>query len=83
MTPRQLFALKRRKLFDMQREELMMSRLTAAVCNSGFARPKHPVEDTYFMLHPFPKPAAPAEMPGDALIKMLEALPRGAAIRVN
>jgi hypothetical protein len=80
MTPRQLFALKRRKLFDMQCAELMMSRLTAAVCNSGFMRPKEPVEDTRFMLHPFPKPPEP---PGDAIIRMLEGLPLGAAIRVN
>lgn len=74
MTPRQLFALKRRKLYDMQREELMMSRLTAAVCNSGFARPKEPVEDTRFMLHPFhaPKPSGPPELLGDALLRTLK-----------
>lgn len=77
MTPRQLFALKRRKLYDMQREELMMSRLTAAVCNSGFARPKEPVEDTRFMLHPFhaPKPSGPPELLGDAFVRMLRKVP--------
>jgi hypothetical protein len=81
MTPRQLFALKRRKLFDMQCAELMMSRLTAAVCNSGFMRPKEPVEDTRFMIHPFPKRPEPPL--GDVMIRMLESLPPGAAIRVN
>lgn len=80
MTPRQLFALRRRKLFDMQSNELMFSRLTAAVCNSGFMRPKQPVADTHFMLHPFPKTPEPL---GDAIIRMLESLPPGAAIRVN
>ena len=80
MTPRQLFALRERKIQDMQRTELMFSRLTAAVCNFGFARPAHPFEETAFMLHPFPKPPEP---PGDAIIRMLERLPQGAAIRIN
>lgn len=64
----------------MQCNELMFSRLTAAILNTGFMRPKEPVEDTRFMIHPFPKPPEP---PGDVLIRMLEALPQGAAIRVN
>jgi hypothetical protein len=88
MTPRQLLALRQRRIEDMQLTELMFSRLTAAVCNSGFMRPKEPVEDTRFMMHPFPEQmmrpfVKPPEMPGDAIIRMLEGLPKGAAIRVN
>lgn len=64
----------------MQCQELMLSRLTAAVLNSGFTHPKDPVDDARFMLHPFPKRP---ESPGDALIRMLERLPQGAAIRVQ
>lgn len=73
MTPRQLFALRNRKIADLQHTELMFSRLTAAVCNFSLARPKKPVEETAFMLHPFPKPAEPEPEPlGDAFIRKLK-----------
>lgn len=80
MTPRQFAALKYRRLIEMRQTELMFSRLTAAVCNSGFMRPRSPVEDTRFMLHPFPTRPEPL---GDVMVRMLEALPQSAAIRVN
>ena len=70
----------------MQWVELMFSRLTAAVCNFGFSRPKKPLEQDAFMLHPFPNlngsSAVPDEPPGDTLIKVLESLPAGIVERV-
>jgi hypothetical protein len=85
MTPRQVYALRRRKIEQMQWMELMFSRLTAAVCNFGFSRPETPIEETAFMMHPFKPqdmPAVPAEPPGDALMRLLEKLPPGAAYRM-
>lgn len=73
MTPRQLMAIWRRRMNDAQSTELMFSRLTAAVYNTGFARPEHPFESTAFMLHPFPKPKAETPEPlGDALLRKLK-----------
>ena len=82
MTPRQFDTLRRRRLFDMQCTELMLSRLTAAVWNSGFCRPKESFSEMAFMLHPFPEPPVPPEPPGDVILRVLEAMP-GAFVRVN
>ena len=82
MTPRQLFALRNRKISDMRWTELLFSRLTAAVCNFGFIRPKTPVADTAFMIHKFPEPK-PEDLPGEVILRMLEALPKGAAERTQ
>jgi hypothetical protein len=87
MTPRQLFALRKRRIEQMQWTELMFSRLTAATYNSGFSRPETPYEQTHFMLHPFKAPQSNGhtpeeELPGDTLLRMLAALPPGAARRV-
>jgi hypothetical protein len=84
MTPRQLLALRRRRIEQMQWLELMFSRLTAAVCNFGFSRPETPIEETAFMIHPLKQEAVatPQEPPGDALMRLLEKLPPGAAYRM-
>lgn len=73
MTPRQLVMIWRRRINEMRSIELMLSRLTAAVYNSGFVHPKTPFGDTDFMLHPLPKPPAePPELLGDAFIRKLK-----------
>lgn len=73
MTPRQLFALQHRRLTHTRNHELMLSRLTAAVYNSGFAHPQTPFNDADFMLHPFPRPEPPEPEPlGDAFIQKLK-----------
>jgi hypothetical protein len=85
MTPRMLFALRRRRLAEMRWIEVMASRLTAAVCNFGFARPKEFIDERAFMLHPFPVKAAPPppeEPPGVTLLRMLEKLPKGLVKRI-
>lgn len=91
MTPRQLYALRKRKIQQMQWTEIMFSRLTAAVCNFGFARPKTPIEETAFMMHPF-APVTPeaiehereqiTEAPGDTLFRLFQGLPPGIAQQV-
>lgn len=97
MTPRQLYALRKRRIEIMQWTELMFSRLTAATCNFGFSHPERPVEETAFMIHPFktePNGAPPVrqqepqepqeqEAPGDTLLRLMEELPAGFARRVN
>jgi hypothetical protein len=88
MTPRQLYALRKRRIQDMQWTELMFSRLTAATCNFSMAHPETPFSETDFMIHPFTPqpqnghPAVPEEPPGDAILRLLEKLPPGAAVRV-
>lgn len=92
MTPRQLYALRKRRIEIMQWTELMFSRLTAATCNFGFSRPENPVEETAFMIHPFKtepngvptvREQESQEAPGETLLRLIEELPAGMARRVN
>jgi hypothetical protein len=54
MTPRQLYALRKRKLEQMQREELLVGIIASTSANFSFCRPDKPLHAERFMLHPFP-----------------------------
>jgi len=60
MTPRQLYALRKREMEAMQREELLVGIIASTTANFGFCRPDHPLSAESFMLHPYPA----AEEPG-------------------
>ncbi len=76
MTPRQLAALQVQRMHSLQREELLMGILAAAITNSGMARPKKPIKPEDFMLHPFERKS---QSMGEALLNKLRNLPPGAA----
>ena len=80
MTPRQLHALHALYFERLQREELLVGIVAAAVTNSGFCRPEQPVSPEHFMLHPIARPTPePVNAPaGVSLRALVAALPRGA-----
>jgi hypothetical protein len=60
MTPRHLHALRIRQEQKMQREELLVGIISAAVSDSGFREWKPRRTPESFMLHPFPpEPSRP------------------------
>jgi hypothetical protein len=82
MTPRMLYALRKRHLQRLQREELLNGIVAAAVANFGFCRPEKPLDPQVFMLHPLPAPK-PKPLTGDSLAAMVRALPRAFVQREN
>jgi hypothetical protein len=86
MTFRQIYALRKRRIQEMQWQEIMFSRLTAAVINFSFSHPDRPVSEDFFMMHPLPKtepPPVEKELAGETLLRLLRNLPPGAATQVN
>jgi hypothetical protein len=79
MTPRQLYALRKRQMEHMQREELLVGILASTSANFSFCRPETPLTPESFMLHPLKTATAEASTPGERLLAVLQALPRGAA----
>jgi hypothetical protein len=55
MTPRQLHALRKRHIAQMQREELLLGILASVTANHSFCAPSRPYRPELFMLHPFDK----------------------------
>lgn len=64
LTPRQMGALRKRRLSQLRREELLMGILNATVENYSFCAPKQPVSAELFMLHPYPKKPKTVEPEG-------------------
>lgn len=62
MTPRMLQALTRQRLERLQREEILVGTIAAAVSNSGFRAPERTVSAEMYMLHPFKTTNRPTEM---------------------
>jgi len=85
MTPRQIQALRKRHLEQMQREELLYAQLNCSVINFSFGAPKKPAKPELFMLHPLKQEELedPNATAGDRLLAQLQALPAGAAVRAN
>jgi len=54
MTPRQLHALRKRQLQQLQREELLVGIIAATSANYSFCRPDRPLSPEVFMLHKLP-----------------------------
>lgn len=79
MTPRQIHALRKRQLEQMQREELLLAQINCTIANFSFGGAKKPLTPDLFMLHPLK--AQETGTPGDRLLAALQALPHGAAVR--
>jgi hypothetical protein len=82
MTPRQLFALRKRQVERMQREELLVGILASTSANFSFCRPEKPLTPESFMLHPLKTAPVEASTPGERLLAVLQALPPGAVKQV-
>ncbi len=65
MTPRQLHALRERRLEQMRREELLLAQLNCSIINFSFSGPKEPATPDRFMLHPIK--AEPEKQPTQGL----------------
>jgi hypothetical protein len=55
MTPRMLYALRKRQIARLQREELLVGIIAATSANFSFCRPEKPLTPEMFMLHPLPE----------------------------
>lgn len=56
MTPRQLYAIRKRRLDNFRREELLVGIIAATSANYSFCRPEKAISPTAFMLHKLPEP---------------------------
>lgn len=76
MTPRMLHALLGQYLESLRQQELMQSRIIAAVINwGGMGGPKEKVPEDKFMLHPWPQSKNdPDEHPGMRFMRALSGL---------
>jgi len=75
MTPRQLFALRKRKIQIMQREELMVGIIASTSANFSFCRPDRPISPESFMLHPFPVQPE-KQLTGEDIMKAFAHIPK-------
>jgi hypothetical protein len=67
MTPRMLYALRKRQIEQLQREELLVGILASTSANFSFCRPEKPLTPELFMLHPFP-PQPEVPMTGEDIM---------------
>ena len=68
MTPRLIYALRKRQIERMQREELLVGILAATSANFSFCKPETPLSPESFMLHPLARPVeVEASTPGERL----------------
>jgi len=75
MTPRQVHELRKRRLEQMQREEVLLAQLNCSIINFAFGAPKTPVTPDRFMLHPFKaEPAKP--LTGEDLMAAFAQFPK-------
>ena len=87
MTPRQFHALQQRNIAELQHREHLTGILATVTANHSLLRPDPPVTPDSFMIHK--PPAAELDEPledqmdGDKLLRILGALPAGAAIQVD
>ncbi len=75
MTPRQLHALREKRLEQMQREELLFAQLNCSVINFSFSGPKEPATPDRFMLHPI-KAEPPKPLTGEDLMAAFKHFPK-------
>jgi hypothetical protein len=88
MTPRQLHALRLRQIEHLQHSELMTGIVASVTANFSVMKPEPPFSAESFMIHKLPGwpvdgQDSDEEMDGDKILRILDALPAGAAIRVN
>lgn len=85
MTPRQLYAIRKRRIENMQREELLIGIVASTSANYSFCRPDKLISPTAFMLHPLrepkqdPKPVS--YITGDMIKAKLDKMPAWAIKR--
>ena len=87
MTPRQLHALRLRQIEQLQHSELMTGIIASVTANFSMMKPEPPFSAESFMIHKLPESPngeqePEDEMDGDKLLRILDGLPAGAAIRV-
>jgi hypothetical protein len=70
MTPRQVDALQRVHLEQMQHEELLVGILAAEIVNTSHYRPKQPRTAESFMIHPLPEKQLPITTGDDIMESM-------------
>lgn len=80
MTPRMLQALRKQRLVEMQRAEILTGIIASTVANFGMCRPEKALKPEDFMLHPFEHTAG-HQQTGDDVMKMFGSLPKGAVTR--
>jgi hypothetical protein len=88
MTPRQLHGLRLRQIEQLQHSELMTGIIASVTANFSMMKPEPPFSAESFMIHKLPdfqddEQEPEAEMDGDKLLRILGALPAGAAIRLD
>jgi hypothetical protein len=87
MTPRQLHALRLRQIEQLQHSELMPGMIASVTANFSMIKPEPPFSAESFMIHKLPGDATEKEpedeMDGDRLLRILNSLPVGAAIRAG
>jgi hypothetical protein len=74
MTPRQFAALQKARLKEMQREELLVGKIEAAVKNYSMRAPKKWVSPHDLMIHKFPKPTTPTFLSGEFILSQFKRL---------
>lgn len=77
-----IYALRRRYLAKLQREEMLLGQLNCTVANFSFSPPRKTLTPDMFMLHPL-KIQREERTLGDSLLAELQALPPGVVQRVN
>ena len=76
MTPRMIHALRKQRLEQMQREELMIGIIASTTANFSISAPKQPIRAEAFMLHPIQHKIEPKQVTGDDIRAALASFPR-------
>lgn len=74
MTPRMFEALRKLRLEEIQRQELMMGVVASTMANFSMAAPKKPIEPKAFMLHPVRIKIPDAPVDGDWIMTQMAKL---------